>query len=99
MCSPELLEAADEDNPTNKEFETEVEKVKAMVYFLKSDPNRYGTLHDDLCQSVYRGRDEFPTTVTSAYDLLQHFSGKVGRKASNNNNNDRTNRFRFRKSG
>ena len=97
LCSPDLIVTEDESNVTAKEIEIEVEKVKAMVMLLKSDPARYGTLHEDLCQSVYRGRDEFPTTVTSVYDLLQHTSGKVGARI--NNLSERLSKFRFRRNG
>ena len=78
LCSPDIIIAKDKNVITAKEVDVGVEKVKAMIIFLKADPVRYGSLHDNLCQSVYRGRDEFPTTVTATYDLLQHTSGKIG---------------------
>ena len=97
LCSPDLILADDENNITEKEMHNEMEKVKAMILFLRTDSVRYGGLHDDLCQSVYRGMDEFLTTVTAAYDLLQHTSGKVG--ANKSNFQDRLSKFRFRRGG
>ena len=60
------------------------------MLILKSDPIRYGTLQETLFDDVYKGRDEFPTTLTAAYDLLQH-------KALSIAHNPRHNRFRFRR--
>ena len=94
LCSPGLLISKDENNPSEKEIQVEIEKVKAMVMFLRSDVNRYGTLQDDLSLSVYKGRDEFPVTITATYDLLQHTAGALKIKQSFGN---RLNRFRFRK--
>ena len=95
LCSPDLIVAVDENQITAKEINVEVEKMKAMIMFLKADPARYGTLHEDLYQSVYRGRDEFPTTVTATYDLLQHTSGKIG--TNKLNLQERMSKFRFRR--
>ena len=93
LCNPELMTPADPSNPTVSEVESETEKVKAMMLMLRSDSLRYHELKKDLHQSVYRGRDEFPTTVTSSYDLLQH-------TASQNKDTSETQklgRFRFRR--
>ena len=95
LCSPDLIVAVDENQITAKEINVEVEKMKAMIMFLKADPARYGTLHEDLCQRVYRRRDEFPTTVTATYDLLQHTSGKIG--TNKLNLQERMSKFRFRR--
>ena len=95
LCNPELIESSTPEQPTAEEVETETEKMKAMMMILRSDGDRYETLKKDLHQSVYRGRDEFPTTVTSTYDLLQHTSAQS--RDENNNNSARFGKFRFRK--
>ena len=95
FCSPKLVETENEDNVTETEVKVEVEKVKAMVMLLKADPVRYGTLQEDLCLSVYKGRDEFPTTLTATYDLLQHTSGKLGKVKTALS--ERLSKFKFRR--
>jgi len=42
------------------------------------DEGRYGELLDNLKKGMFVGRDEYPTTVTRAYDLLLHTSKKIG---------------------
>ena len=92
LCSPELIETADPRNPTETEILGEIEKLKAMVCVLRADESRYTKLQDSLMDGVYKGRDEFPVTVTAAYDLLQHNSGDTP-----NDTNKRLGRFRFRR--
>ena len=77
LCSPELIVTADPLKPTDQKINHEIEKVKSMVMVLRSDAMRYNTLHDSLMDGVYKGRDEFPTTVTGAYELLQHTSTDI----------------------
>ena len=93
LCSLELMKASNPKAPTQDEVLTEIEKVKAIMMILKADPNRYGSLQESLFDDVYKGRDEFPVTVTAAYDLLQHKAMSIASTASL-----RTNRFRFRRS-
>ena len=60
---------------TTKELVEEKEKMKAIFFILRSDESRYKDLLKDLKSSAYRGRDEYPTTLTNGFDLLVRESG------------------------
>ena len=92
LCNPDLIETVDPLKPTEQEINHEIEKVKSMVMVLRSDPARYNALHDSLMDGVYKGRDEFPTSVTGAYELLQHTSTDI-----TGHERKRLGRFRFRR--
>ena len=49
--------------------------MKVIFFILRADENRYKDLLKDLKSSACRGRDEYPTTVTSTFDLLVRESG------------------------
>ena len=49
-----------------------------MCFVLRTDKIRYSNLLEELRKGVYRGRDEYPTTVTNAYELLLRTSHKSG---------------------
>ncbi|KAI2493026.1 hypothetical protein MHU86_21527 [Fragilaria crotonensis] len=42
-----------------------------------SDPTRYGTLVADLANQYSKGKDEYPTDITSAYSLLVNYRTPV----------------------
>ena len=67
--------------------------AEAIMMILRADSNRYGSLQESLFDDVYKGRDEFPTTVAAAYDLLQHKAMSLASTVSL-----RSNSFRFRRS-
>ena len=92
--SPQVSSAADKDKPTIKEKEDEKQRFKAMIMILRSDPERFGRLQESLFEGVYKGRDEFPETVTSAYDLLQRVASNI---TPYTNGTVRFSRFRFRR--
>ena len=77
LVSPELIQATNPKQPSEAEIKAEEEKFKAMLMILRADPGRFGSLQESLFEGVYKGRDEFPTTVTQAYDLLQHIAGDI----------------------
>ena len=77
MCSPDLMVTQDKDKPTKAKKEAESEKFKAMLMILRADPGRFGALQESLFEGVYKGRDEFPKSVTEAYDLLQHIASDI----------------------
>jgi hypothetical protein len=54
------------------ELDIKEEKFKAMVLIMHADPYRYNTLHSSLEEGVLLRRDEYPQSVTAAYDLLQN---------------------------
>ena len=45
-------------------------KVMAVYYILRSNIDRYGKLLEDLKSSANCGRDEYPVTLTDAFDFL-----------------------------
>ena len=72
MCSPELIVTTNKKSPSKAKKEVEIEKFKAMLMILRADQGRFGRLQESLFEGVFKDRDEFPKTVTTAYNLLQH---------------------------
>ena len=61
----------------------EVEDKVCATYFITfADPHRFSGLWEHLSNSTLLGRDEYPSTMTRAYDLLCHY---CGRKKTNSN--------------
>ena len=69
FCSPDILKKAIE-RATTEEIKDEKEIFKAICFLVRADETRYRSLIYDLKQSVIGGRDDYPTTVAGAYDLL-----------------------------
>ena len=61
---------------TKGDISAEKERFMAVCYILKSDDGRYKKLNDDLKSSANRGRDEYPETLTDAFNLLVRESGE-----------------------
>ena len=94
LWSPDLIKMDNpKTGPTDKEIDADTDTFKAMVMILRADNGRYANLQKTLFEGVYKGRDEFPTTVTAAYDLLQHFSSDITAYARPLRNG----RFKFRR--
>ena len=74
LYSRNISTAVDPDDPEESKVKYELQKMKAMLMILRSDPVRYGNLQDSLLEGMHKGRDEFPKTVVDAYDLLQRIS-------------------------
>ena len=98
LCSPELMEAVDKDNPTDLERETEENKFKAIVFLKRSDPIRYGEFLAELQNSAHLDRDEYPTSETGALDLMVRRSGVFSSSLAQSGGRN-GNRNAFRKSG
>ena len=75
---PEPIEDGSEED-----VETEREKFKALCFLLRSDESRYGELQNEIKKGIFRGRDEYPTTVEGAYDLMLKTSNQAGYKRNN----------------
>ena len=56
---------------TDKQKLEEEQKMKAMIMIIGADHGRFATIQRTLRDGVILGRDEYPETVTAAYDLLQ----------------------------
>ena len=69
LCSVEIMEKAGMD-PTPEEITAEEEKFKSMCLLKRSNTNRYSNLVIDLKKGMYVGRDEYPQTTPSTYNLL-----------------------------
>ena len=75
LISPEML-GMKLDVATSLQLREEKEKFLAICFILRSDPERYKVLLNDLRRSANLGRDEYPETLTEAFDLLVRESGE-----------------------
>ena len=66
-----------------KEIKDEAERFKAVCFIIRANEKRFKKLHDNLKISAYRGRNDYPTTLTAAYTHLVRESGVYD---TNNNN-------------
>ena len=94
FCSEKLINAANPSEPTDAEIKAEEQLFKAMFMIMKSDPNRFLQTQESLRSGVILGRDEYPKTVTAAFELLQKTCPEV--PASNPNKGWRFRRARNR---
>jgi len=69
MCSPQLL-GKELAKANDDEIKEEAEKFKAMCFILWSDERRYNGFLEGLRKRSFLGCDEYPVTVTDAYNLL-----------------------------
>ena len=46
------------------------ERVLAMLFLQNADKSRYGRKYEEIDEASELGRDEFPTTLTQAFDIL-----------------------------
>ena len=76
LCSPQIF-GKDMVSCTTMEINKEKERFKAMCFILRADKIRYGDLLEELRKGVYRGRNEYPTTVPEAYELLLRTSQQI----------------------
>ena len=61
---------------SGSQIREEKEKYMAICFILRSDEIRYKRLLEDLKRSANLGRDEYPETLTKAFDLLVRESGE-----------------------
>ena len=81
--------AVDRDNPTDEE-KTQAsiharDEYIAILFLRHSDPRRYGSLLADLENSYTRGIDEYPKTLSRAYDYLVNYKSPNKAYASDPN--------------
>ena len=66
-------------------------KAHAIAFLKRSDKGRFGLLVTDLINLYSRGTDQFPNTITEAYNLLVTYKKPHHNpRAQNNNNNNNT---------
>ena len=66
----------DLNKATEAEINIEREKFMGMCFILHSHEGTYKKLLDDLKRSANLGRDEYPETLTEAFNLLVRESGE-----------------------
>ena len=66
LISPEML-GMKIDVASNTQLREEKEKFMAICFVLRSDPERYKVLLQDLKRSANLERDEYPKTLTEAF--------------------------------
>jgi len=80
LVSKEMMGVDQLSSVTKQQKEKEMERLLAVCFILRSDGtgerSRYKKLLEDLKSSANRGRDEYPITLTDAFDLLVHESGE-----------------------
>ena len=69
-----------------KEIVPEVEKFKVMLLLQRSDDARHGNLMQTLIEDSWKGRDEYPTTVTLMFKLMNKHSKLLETRAYRNRN-------------
>ena len=62
------------------------EKLKAMIMLKRADNKRFGDLKKRLREASDVGRDEYPTTVAGAYDLLVRTQDQIRVSYEKSNN-------------
>jgi len=93
FCSPIIIKKAIHE-VTDDEVETKCKRFHAMCFVLHADEIHHGELQEELKCGVFKGKDEYPSTVSNAYELFLHTSHQIGvshRRATRMNN-------RFRRS-
>ena len=75
LVSPSML-GAELSTATDLQIRQEKEKYMAICFILRSDELRHKRLLEDLKRSANLGRDEYPETLTDAFDLLVRESGE-----------------------
>ena len=71
LHSPDMIQKSAIGILGQDDIKAEEEKMKAMILILGADPDRFGHLQSSLEEGVMLGRDEYPTTMVLAYELLQ----------------------------
>ena len=82
MISPDLIVKAT-DPATDEEKAKEREKFMAALVIMNSDKKRFDPLKQELINASYVGRNDYPTSTSTAHDLLARRSGRyetVGRR-------------------
>ena len=71
-CSPDMVN----NEATDDEVKYEIEKFKAIFFLKHADTTRYDELRVEFRNGAYAGREEYPVTLSSTYDVLVRRSGQ-----------------------
>ena len=91
LCSPDITEAADQAEPSEKETTSEEEKFSAIHLLQTSDLVKYGNLNKELQNGSYLGREKYTTTSEGAYKLMVCRSGRYQSIVNSGNGGGRGN--------
>ena len=69
FASP-TISVIDVHKMTSEEIDEEVDKSKAIIFLKCSDDSRFGALSKRLREATYLDRDEYPTTLSTMYELM-----------------------------
>ena len=101
FCSPTIL-GKSLDTASPDEIKKENERFRAICFIQRADETRYSELLEDLRKGVFRGRDEYPETVSEAYELLIRTSTQfwyVNRSRNTNTRSRSSRNFTFTQNG
>ena len=70
FCPTSFVKPVDPNNITAAEKKIECEKMKAALLLRNSDHKRYGALSHRLREGVTLGRNKYPETLSSMYELM-----------------------------
>ena len=76
LYSTEHVELSDVEVSKNNDSNQSREKFLAIRFLKRAELKRYRRLLEQLQESMYLGRDEYPQTMMDVYDTLIRFSGK-----------------------
>ena len=72
---PAFVKFAIEDEKSPMTAQGVEDKLAATYFITFADPSRFQGLWESLSNATLLGRDDYPNTITAAYDLLSHFRG------------------------
>ena len=74
--------------PQRKDVKDKAEaQVLAIMFLLGGRPEKYGNLLVDLQNQYIRGSNQFPTTLTDAYNLMVNYTPSLTNSVSDNSQN------------
>ena len=76
---------------TPEELDKEVDKSKAIIFLKCADESRFGALSKRLREATYLDRDEYPTTLSTMYELMTKSCLNIQTSSNNNNSRNRRN--------
>ena len=76
LCSLPSGVDKDDDEAVQAAIDIEKQKFQAMYFFMRSDKSKFGQLQDNYYLDMIKGQDNYPTTVTAAYDVLLQYVSK-----------------------
>ena len=90
FASPTLCGMGDQEM-TTEEINEEANKSKAIIFLKCSDDLRFGALSKRLREATYLDRDEYPTSLSTMYELMKKSCTDIQMTPGNNNFRNRRN--------